>query len=690
MSSPAPPAARRRVTILEEHGEQRRDPYFWLRQRESPAVKEYLEAENRYFDAYADSIDDLQQEIYAELTERIALDDSSVPVVEGDFEYFVRFAEGDSFETYWRTPLAGGSSEMILDVNELAADRSFAQVGAVAVSPDGGRIAYTFDDRGRRLYSLRVRDLASGADSQLIPAGLAASVVWAADGAGVFVLRRDPETLRAREAVYRSLADGSERSVYVEPDSTFSLGLSRSKSRELLLLHSQQTLRSEIRVLPLDEPYAASEVLYPRDARHEVTADHANGRFYLRLNDAGRNFRLVSFETPGTEPAAWREEVAHRDDVLLQSFELIRSALVTVERRDARPTIQVRPEDAEAFELSIDEPVLAVDLEGNRQFETDVLRYSVSSLKTPRTVIDANVVTGERTVRKVQPVGGDFDSARYVTERLDVEARDGALVPVSLLYREGLELEGSAPALVVGYGAYGVCVDPLFRPSVLSLVDRGFVYAIAHVRGGMDRGYSWYQRGRQMEKKNTFRDFIDVAEALVERGYTSSERLALRGGSAGGLLVGAVLNERPDLFAAAIAAVPFVDVVTTMLDESMPLTTGEYDEWGDPRSKEAYDYILSYSPYDNVRTGRYPDLLVTTGFHDSQVQYWEPAKWVAKLRATQESGSLTLLHTDFDSGHGGPAGRYDQLEDAAKELAFLVDRTRGAQDSRPTGRQETS
>ncbi|MEM1247609.1 MAG: S9 family peptidase [Acidobacteriota bacterium] len=682
MTSLPPPSAPRDVTVLEEHGRQRSDPYFWLREREAPRVREYLVSENAFFDAYMEGLSERVDEIYAELEERIALDDSSVPVAEGDFEYFVRLAQGESFESYWRTPLSGGASEKILDVNELAEGRSFAQVGSVAVSPRGGRIAYTFDDRGRRLYSLRVRDLATGEDTQVLPAGLAASVVWAADGEGLFALRRDTETLRACEAFHRSLRDGAERTLFTEDDSTFSLGLGRSKSREYLMLHSHQTLRSEVRVLPLAAPSEECEVLYSREARHEVSADHANGRFYLRINDTGRNFRLVSFVAVGTDAVSWREEVAHRDDVLLDDFELIRSALVTVERRDARPTIQVRPYDGAAFELTIDEPVLAVGLEGNRHFETDTLRYSVSSLKTPRTVIDAHVLTGERRVRKVQPVGGDFDASRYVTERLDVVARDGALVPVSLLYRSELARDGSAPALLGGYGAYGVCVDPVFRPSVLSLVDRGFVYAIAHVRGGMDRGYGWYESGRQLDKKNTFFDFIDVAEALIEGGYTSAERLAIRGGSAGGLLVGAVLNERPDLFAAAIAAVPFVDVVTTMLDESVPLTTGEYDEWGDPKDETAYEYILSYSPYDNVRACRYPDLLVTTGFHDSQVQYWEPAKWVAKLRATQEEGALTLLRTDFDSGHGGPAGRYDQLKEAAMELAFLVDRTGKADDER--------
>ncbi len=667
------PRAARRPTRLERHGVVREDPYYWLRERDDPEVRAYLEAENEHFEAYLDGRAALVEEIYGELETRIAVDDSTVPVVDGAFEYFAKIEGRQAHRDIWRQPVGGGEAELVLDVNALAEGQPFCQVAAVAPSPDARHIAYCVDLVGRRQFSLHVRDLRIGEDRQVVDSELAAAAVWSSDGRGLFALHRDLHTLRARWVRFHSLNGDPPILAWDEADDTFHVSISRSKSRELLLVHCEQTLHTEIACLPLARPKGPASVLVPRELQTEAFADHAAGRFWVRTNDLGPNYRLVSAatESPHLE---WTEEIAHREEVLLEDFEVLSGALVSLERRDARPTIQVRPFAGDSYELEIEEPASTLHFQGNREEGSSVLRYGMSSLRLPMTVVDINLETGQRRVRKTQPVGGAFDADDYVTERLDVRAPDGALVPVSLVARRDLAPGECAPLLLSGYGAYGASSDPSFRASILSLLDRGYRFAIAHVRGGMERGYSWYVQGRQLQKKNTFTDFVAVAEHFVETGLTRPSQLAARGGSAGGLLMGAVLNLRPDLFAAVLAAVPFVDVVTTMLDESIPLTTGEYDEWGDPREREAFDYILSYSPYDNVESKDYPALLVTAGFHDSQVQYWEPAKWVARLRERATGNREIFLRTNFDAGHGGAAGRFDQLRETAIELAFLVDR----------------
>lgn len=681
-----PPLAEARPHELETHGDVRVDEYYWLRDREDPEVIAYLEAENAYVDAALAHTEALQESVFAEIRSRVVEDDSSVPYRDGDYWYYTRYEEGKQYPIHCRRPADGETfggdqapeaEEVLVDVNEVAGGKEYTAVRP-AVSPDHRILAYGVDDVGRRFYTVRFKDLLTGeilADE--IP-DVTTNFVWAADSATLFYVRQDPDTLRAYQ-VYRHRLGSTEPDelVYEEPDETFSVFLGRTQSRKYLLATSSHTLRTEVRILRADDPDGDFVVFEPRGERHEYGVDHLGDRFWVRTNDGAPNFRLMSTAEGDTGRAAWREELAHRDDVLFEGFELFDRFLVLAERREGLERLRVEPMGGAALDghdLDFGEPTYSTGLGANPDPSSGTLRYVYQSLTTPRSVFDYDPVTREKTLRKQDRVLGGFDSANYRSERLWATAEDGAQVPVSLVYRPDLRpAEGGSPLLLYGYGSYGASMDASFSSPLLSLIDRGFVYAIAHIRGGEEMGRSWYENGKLLHKKNTFTDFVAAAEHLAAEGYADPGRIYAMGGSAGGLLMGVVFNMRPDLWDGVVARVPFVDVVTTMLDASIPLTTFEWDEWGDPRVREYYDYMLSYSPYDNVEARDYPHLLVTTGLHDSQVQYWEPAKWVARLRARKTDDNLLLLETNMGAGHGGASGRYDRYRETALIYAFLLD-----------------
>ncbi len=565
--------------------------------------------------------------------------------------------------------------QVLLDVNALAEGRDFFQVSALAVSPDGRLLAYAIDVEGRRIHTIRVKDLAAGAllDDEL--AGVTSNLVWANDNRTLFYTRQHPETLRWHQVWRHALGtpQAEDVLVYEEADETFNCEVGRTRSKRYLLIASAQTVSTEYRLLDADRPDGAFEVFWPRARDHEYDVDHYRDRFYVRTNHRARNFRLMETGAAATQPEGWVEVVPHRDDVLLESFTLFRGHLVLQERCNGLTRLHVRPWSGDgAHDIAFDEPVYEVHVSVNREAGTRLLRFGYESLTTPRSVYDYDMEARSRTLLKRQDVLGGFDPGDYAAERVFAAAPDGRQVPISLVARAGAPRDRTSPLLLYGYGAYGISMDPTFNSARLSLLDRGFRFAIAHVRGGQELGRPWYDDGRLGRKRNTFTDFIACAEHLVREGYTRPERLYAMGGSAGGLLVGAVLNMRPDLFAGAVAQVPFVDVLTTMLDDSIPLTTGEYDEWGNPHERPAFDDILAYSPYDNVAARDYPALLVLAGLHDSQVQYWEPAKWVAKLRALKTDARPLLLKTNLDAGHGGVSGRYRRYRETALQYGFLL------------------
>ena len=686
LSTDGIPAPRAPVspTRHEAHGAVRIDDYHWLRERGDPAVVAHLEAENAYARAVMAPTEVLQETLFAEIKGRIRQTDVSAPYREGGYLYYTRWADGREYPVHCRRPAeapgpvdaAGPAAgeHVLLDVNALAEGREFCQVSSLAVSPDGRLLAYAVDVEGRSIHTVRVKDLSADAllDDELT--GVTSNLVWA-DDRTVFYTRQHPQTLRWHR-VYRHVlgaAQADDALVYEEADETFNCAVRRSRSKRYVLIASSQTVSTEYRYLDTSRPHGEFQVFRPRARGHEYDLDHYRDRFYVRTNHRARNFRLMETEAGGTGPDQWTEVVPHRDDVLLESFALFRGHLVLQERSGGLPRLHVRPwSGGDGHDVDFDEPVYDAYVSVNREADTCVLRFGYESLTTPRSVYDYDMEARSRTLVKRDEVPGGFDPADYAAERVLATAPDGRQVPVSLVARADAPRDGTGPLLLYGYGAYGISIDPWFDPARLSLLDRGFRFAIAHVRGGQELGRPWYDDGRLSRKPNTFTDFIACAEHLVRERFTSAGRLYAMGGSAGGLLVGAVLNLRPDLFAGAVAQVPFVDVLTTMLDDTIPLTAGEYDEWGDPRERAAFDDILAYSPYDNVAARAYPALLVLAGLHDSQVQYWEPAKWVAKLRALKTDARPLLLKTEMHAGHGGVSGRYRRYRETALQYAFLL------------------
>lgn len=671
-----PPQANSIPHSLSIHGETRIDPYFWLNQRENPAVLEYLQEENAYLESQLAHTKPLQEKIFQEITGRIKQEDQSVPYLENGYYYLTRFESGKEYPIYSRKKGSlDAEEEILLNVNELASGHAYFSVGDKAVSPNNRFLAFGEDTLSRRIYTLRFKDLVTGEFlPEQIPntTGLAA---WANDNSHVFYTAKDPQTLRGFKIMRHQLGSPIEtdQEVYREEEETYDTFVYHSKSRKYLIILSSQTISQEYRILEADHPTGAFEVFHPRERGLEYSIEHFDDRFYIRTNLHARNFRLMVCPEHKTNKAFWQEVVPHREDTLLEDLEVFKGFLALSERNQGITQIRIISFSGEDHYISFPEEVYMAYTSINMEFDRELLRLGYQSLTTPVTTFDYNMRTRELILLKQEEVLGGFDKANYHAERLHAVARDGAKVPLSVVYRKGFRKDGTQPVLLYGYGSYGFSMEPYFSAARISLLDRGFAFAIAHVRGGEDLGRAWYEQGKLLHKKNTFFDFIDCAEYLLHHHYTSRNHLYAMGGSAGGLLMGAVVNMRPEIWKGVVAVVPFVDVVTTMLDQSIPLTTFEYDEWGDPRSKEYYDYMCSYSPYDNVEKKAYPAMLVITGLHDSQVQYWEPAKWVAKLRAYKTNDEPLLLFTNLDTGHSGASGRFERYRETALEYSFLLD-----------------
>lgn len=670
------PKAPQKPTVLETHGHQRIDPFYWMNDRENPEVIEYLHAENKYLEEVMKPTESFQKRLFEEMKSRIKEDDQSVPYFKSGYFWYVRYRTGGEYPIYCRKPKSlENQEEVILDVNELAEGKSFYQVGGSATSPDQKTLAFAADEVGRRIYTIHFKNLETGEISTKSIPDVTGNFAWAADNLTLFYSKQDPETLRSHKIYKHLLGTDPEQDklIFEEKDEEFSCVVHKTKSEKFILIHSESTISSEVRFIPADQPDASFEILQRRIPQLEYAADHYGDHFYIRTNDQAQNFKLV--KAPITNPSKenWEDVIPHRPEVLLEDFDLFSNFLVTQERSNGLTQIQIKPWEGEGHALQFDDETYTAWISTNPEFDTSTLRFGYNSLVVPSSVFDYDMISREKTLLKQQEVVGGYPSEDYYSERIWAKSENGVLVPISLVYKKSFfDKTGENPLLLYAYGSYGYSMDAYFSSNRLSLLDRGFVFAIAHIRGGEDLGRHWYENGKLLQKRNTFSDFIACAEHLVRERYTNPNHLYAMGGSAGGLLIGAVINWRPELFNGAIANVPFVDVVTTMLDESIPLTTGEFQEWGNPKDPEYFKYMLSYSPYDNVEPKDYPNLLVTSGLHDSQVQYWEPTKWVAKLRDLKTDQNLLLLHTNMEAGHGGASGRFNALKELALEYAFLL------------------
>lgn len=673
---PKPPVAPQKPHELTTHGITRTDPYYWMNQRDSAEVLEYLNAENAYTEAVMAPLTDFREKLFQEMKGRIKETDMSVPYRLRGYWYYVRYEEGKEYPIYCRkkdSPEA--TEEVILNVNELAQGHDYCEVLGLTVSPDNRWLAFGIDTVSRRQYVLKIKNLETGELSPESVPGTDGSYVWANDNRTLFYDVKDEETLRTYQVKKHVLGKAPESDVlvYEEADDTFYCSVSKSKSEKYIFISSFSTVSTEERFIPADSPDEEFVLFSPRRRDHLYFVYHFGNTFYIRTNADAINFKLMQAEEDRFAEEFWTEQIAHRPEVLLESVDGFRDFLVLEERENGLTYLRVKAWDGSAdYRIDFGEPAYTVYPDTNPEYETDRLRFVFSSLKTPMSVFEYDMHKHTRELLKQQEVVGGHNPDDYVTERLWANGHDGKKIPISLVYKKGPERNGQNPLLLYGYGSYGITVDPAFSSVRLSLINRGFIFAIAHIRGGQDLGRAWYEEGKMLHKLNTFRDFISCAEHLIAEKYTSAGHLYAMGGSAGGLLMGAVMNMRPDLFKGIVAAVPFVDVVTTMLDESIPLTTGEFDEWGNPKNEEYFRYMLSYSPYDNVEKKAYPHLLVTTGYHDSQVQYWEPAKWVARLRELKTDENLLLFHCDMHAGHGGKSGRFERLKEIALEYAFLL------------------
>jgi len=670
-----PPKAEKRPQTLSVHGDDRVDNYYWLRDddRADPQVLAYLTAENQYTEQAMQPHQALRETLYGEMVARIAQQDHSVPYVKHGYRYQTRYEPGNEYALYLRQPAAEHENwSTLIDGNERARDSEFYTLGGLDISPDNKLMAVAEDFLSRRQYDIRIKKLDDETWTDDLLKNTSGSSEWANDSQTLYYVRKHKKTLLPYQ-VYRHVVGTDPKTdtlVYEEKDDTFYVGLDKTTSEKYILIHLDSTTTSEILLLDADDPQAKPQVFLSRRKDHEYALDHYLGHFYIRSNKDGKNFGLYKSED-GVE-ANWQTLIAPRIEVMLEGFSLFRDWLVVEERHQGLTQLrQIHWKTGEEKSLAFDDPTYTTWLAYNPEPDTSLLRYGYSSMTMPSSLFELDLDTHDRTLLKQQEVK-DFDAANYRSERVWVTARDGVKVPVSLVYRRELFKPNENPLLVYGYGSYGSSMDPAFSGSRLSLLDRGFVFVLAHIRGGAELGQQWYDDGKLFNKLNTFHDFIDVTKELVAEGYGDAGQVYAMGGSAGGLLMGAIINQAPELYRGIVAQVPFVDVVTTMLDESIPLTTGEYDEWGNPNDKAYYDYMLQYSPYDQVRAQAYPHMLVTTGLHDSQVQYWEPAKWVAKLRELKTDDNQLLMHTDMDSGHGGKSGRFKAYEDIALEYAFVL------------------
>jgi oligopeptidase B len=690
-AAPVPPRAPRHRKVLSEHGDERVDDWYWLRERDNPDVVTYLEAENAYADAVLAPTKPLEDRVFAEIKSRIQETDVSAPVRYGSWTYFTRTYEGKQYAVHCRRPrgevgrephesygAARDDEQVLLDENVEAEGHEYFSLGGFEIAPDHRTVAFAVDTTGGERQVLRFRDLETRTDLDDVIENVTYGLAWADHGRTCFYVRPD-DAMRPWQVWRHTLGTGptDDALVFEEDDDRFYVALGRARSGRFIVIETASKTTSEAWYVPTAEPSAQPAVIAPRVAGHEYSVEHHwdavhGDRFFIVTNrDGAQNFELAVTQLPDAAPARWETLLPSRDDVRLEDVDAFAGHLVLTERHDGLVRLRVAPvDDLEGLhDIAFPDPVYSVWVGANEEFDTTTLRYGYTSLVAPPTDVDYEMATRAASVVKVQPVPG-YDPTQYSSTRIWVERPDGARVPVSIVHRRDVILDGTGPALLYGYGSYEISIDASFRPSRLSLLDRGVVYAIAHVRGGGELGRAWYEAGRLEQKENTFNDFIAAAEGLIRGGYTRADRLVARGGSAGGLLMGAVANLRPDLFAAIIAEVPFVDVVTTMLDPTLPLTITEWEEWGDPRDPDAYRWMKRYSPYDNVRAVEYPAMLVTTGLNDPRVAYWEPAKWVAKLRASSTSDKVIVLRTEFGAGHSGPSGRYDAWREEAMVLTF--------------------
>jgi oligopeptidase B len=678
-----PVAAMRPHTVASPHGD-RTDPYYWLRddERANPEVLAYLAAENAYRERCMRAVKPFEDALYEEIISRLKQDDSSVPYRLRGYWYHTRFESGKEHPIFARRQGSlEAPEEVLLDANVLAEGHDYYQIGAMEVSPDSAWLAFCEDTVGRRQYTLRFKNLRTGEILEAAIPDVETDLAWANDNRTILYVAKDPETLLGLYVKKHVLgADPRHDSLaFEQTDKSFYTGVSKSKSERFIFIHMESTVSSEWQYAHADDPALEFRTVLPHERDHEYQLEHVGDAFLIRTNWQARNFRLMQVPI-GQEAnrADWRDVIAHRDDTFIEDFDVFNGFLAVSVRTGGLAKISIAPwapgaaQGGAEFFIASDEAAYATSMSVNPELDTDLVRYAYSSLTTPTTIYDYNVRTGEKILLKRDPVLGSFDPANYRTEFLFAPARDGTRIPVSLVYRLGQARDGSAPLLQYAYGAYGLSTDPSFSSARLSLIDRGFIYAIAHVRGGQEMGRAWYDDGRKLHKKNSFADFIDVTRHLVAERYAAKDKVFAMGGSAGGMLTGAIANLSPGDYRGIVAQVPFVDVVTTMLDDSIPLTTNEYDEWGNPDERKDYDYMLSYSPYDNVRAQDYPAMFVTTGLWDSQVQYYEPAKWIAKLRALKTDQNPMFLHVDLEAGHGGKSGRFQRYREIAMEYAFLL------------------
>jgi len=677
MTNTKAPIATPKKYTHEMHEQYRRDDYFWLRDdnRQDPEVLAYLQQENSYTEQQMLPLHGLQTELYDEMVARQEPELESVPYFKKGYWYLTRFDEGYDYSVYCRyKETMDAPEEVFLDCNQRAEGHEFYELGELSLSPNSMLMAYSEDTVSRRQYTLRIRDLASHQDLEDVIEDIS-SVAWANDNKTLFYVKNHPETLLPYQVYRHQLGDdvSNDQLVYEELDDTFYVNLYKTRSEQYLVICIDSTLTSECLLLDADTPESEFTSFLRRQRDHEYSIDHFQNQFYIRTNHCGKNFALkTSSVMTQLNCDDWKTVVEAREETLLEGYELLNDWIIVEERHAGLPQLrQINRNSGESTILTFNDPVYTVFSHYNPDPNTNKFRYQYISFTTPASVYEVDLNSGDTVLLKQSQVMGDFESSHYQSERVWVTARDGVKVPVSLVYHKA-HFNHHNPLLIYAYGSYGYSMDIGFSSANLSLLDRGFVYAVAHIRGGEELGRAWYESGKLLNKKNTFNDFVDVSKSLIEQGYGDKQRVFAMGGSAGGLLMGAIINQAPELYRGVVAVVPFVDVVSTMLDESIPLTTGEYDEWGNPNDKTYYDYILSYSPYDQVTQQDYPNMLVTTGLHDSQVQYWEPAKWVAKLRALKTDNNQLLLYTDMDAGHGGKSGRFKHFEDTAKEFAFLI------------------
>lgn len=673
-----PPAAAIKPHKLEKHGDVRTDNYYWLNDRENPEVIAYLTKENEFYRESTAHTAKFRDDLFLEMKARIKEDDASVPYKYNGYWYITRFEKGKDYPVYSRKKeTLEAPEEILFDCNKMAEGHTYFNLSGLSISEDNVWAAFGVDTVSRRQYTIQVKNLKTGEILPLKIENTTGGSTWAGDNKTLFYTRKDEVTLRSDKIYKHRLgADVKDDAlIYHEKDDTYNTFIYKEKSKKYLVIGSGSTLTSEYRILDAKKPDGEFKIFQKRTRGLEYGISHYNDTWYIVTNkDKATNFKLMVTPEGKTDKENWKDLIPHRTDVLLEDIDIFKEYLVISERSNGLNTIRIRPWKGEEYYLPFGIETYTASTATNPDFDTHILRYSYQSMATPSSVIDFNMKTKEKTVLKEQEVlGGKFNKNNYIEERIWATAKDGTKVPISVVYRKGIVKDGKNPFLLYAYGSYGASMDPYFSSIRLSLLDRGFIFAIAHIRGGEDLGRSWYEDGKLLKKKNTFTDFIDCSEYVIEQGYTSPQHLYAEGGSAGGLLMGAVVNMAPHLYNGVIAQVPFVDVITTMLDDTIPLTTGEYDEWGNPNDKEYYDYMKSYSPYDNVTAQVYPNLLVTTGLHDSQVQYWEPAKWVAKLRATATGNKLLYLDTNMKAGHGGASGRFEALKEVAKEYSFLLD-----------------